>query len=103
MLESSKDLLFIVLAFCALWLTIFLCWMIYYVAMILKNANEIVHEVRERLASIAEALDFVRSKVDGVAGAMGFLTDSIGSMVGKKFDFDLDLGEKKPKKKTKKK
>jgi len=64
MLESSKDVLFIVLAFCALWLTIFLCWLMYHVAMILKNANDIAHEVRERLRSISESLDEILDKID---------------------------------------
>ena len=40
MFETSKDLLFLVIAFCILWLTIFTCWALYYVAQILKGLKE---------------------------------------------------------------
>ncbi|MBI4098620.1 MAG: hypothetical protein HY437_01145, partial [Candidatus Magasanikbacteria bacterium] len=69
MLQSSKDLFYIVLAFSALWLTIFLCWMIYSMAVILRNANDVIHEMRERLRGISESLDFMRDKVDLLAGS----------------------------------
>jgi len=76
MLQSSKDLFYIVLAFSALWLTIFLCWMIYSVAVILRNANDVIHEMRERLRGISESLDFMRDKVDVLAGSVDFLTEA---------------------------
>lgn len=82
MLQSSKDLFYIVLAFSALWVTIFLCWMIYSVAMILRNANDVIHEMRERLRGISESLDFMRDKVDLLAGSVDFLTDAVDELRG---------------------
>ena len=82
MLQSSKDLFYIVLAFSALWLTIFLCWMIYSVAMVLRNGNDMIHEMRERLRGISEALDFMRDKVDVLAGSVDFLTEAVDELRG---------------------
>ncbi|HAH04559.1 MAG: hypothetical protein UV78_C0069G0003 [Parcubacteria group bacterium GW2011_GWA2_43_17] len=52
MLETSKDLLNLIIAFCLLWFTIFLCWMIYYVALIFKR----IHEVMEKLTATLDAV-----------------------------------------------
>lgn len=75
MLESSKDLLYIVLAFSALWITLFLCWVMYSMAMILRRANDIIHELRERLRGISESVDFLRDRVDGLGKAVDYLLD----------------------------
>ena len=48
-LESSQDLLYIVLALCVLWFTVFLCWLLYQAARVLRNANKIIESVTEKL------------------------------------------------------
>ena len=75
MLESSKDLFFIVLAFSVFWISMFLCWVMYSMAMILKNANEIMHEMRERLRGVSESIDFLRDRVDALTQSVGYLTE----------------------------
>ncbi len=45
-------------------------------AVILRNANDVIHEMRERLRGISEALDFMRDKVDTLASAVDFLTEA---------------------------
>jgi len=42
LIESSKDLLYIVLAFCLLWLTVFLSWLLYYLIAIVRDAEHLV-------------------------------------------------------------
>lgn len=77
MLESSKDVLFIVLAFSVFWITVFLCWMMYHLAMILKNANEVMHEMRERLRGMSESVDFLHDRVETMGQAIGYLTELV--------------------------
>ena len=68
MLETSQDLLFIVLAFCALILTIFTTIGIFYLVMILRNANILVTEFRKKITRIDEIIDFLKDKLgDGFA------------------------------------
>ncbi len=64
MFETSKDLLFIVLAFSILWLTIFVSWTIYYVAMILKQVNSTMKKFTGVLEKIEALTDFIKEKVD---------------------------------------
>jgi hypothetical protein len=67
---EAKDVLLIVLAFCALWFTAFACWLIYQVAMILKNMNDVVADVRETLGKMERAMTGIRGKFDGVVSGL---------------------------------
>ena len=62
-LESSKDILFLVLAFCALWFTLFVCWALWYVIKMLRDASAAVNEVRDKLEHSASYLGVVASGV----------------------------------------
>jgi hypothetical protein len=79
MIESSKDILYLVIAFCVLWVTVFLCWMMYYMMRILKNANQIVEEFRTRLQILTEAIDYLRGKVESIHSLLGMAS---GGMAG---------------------
>lgn len=83
MIESSKDILYVVLAFAALWVAIFLCWALFYVGKILKNANEVIEEVREFGNRADEAIRAIRDRMDGLAGTMGVVASGITKVVGR--------------------
>ena len=70
MFGSSKDILYLVISFCVLWTTVFLCWMFYYVMRLLRNTNQIVEEFRVRLQSLTEAINYVRGKVEHMSSLM---------------------------------
>ncbi len=61
-LSTSKDILFIVLAFAALWLTIFISWTLYYLICILRDARDTVHGVRKAADAIESAAGHVKDK-----------------------------------------
>ena len=61
MLEAN-DILLIVLAFCALWFTAFVCWLIYQMAMMLKHVNDIVTDVHETLGKMKRAVSGIRGR-----------------------------------------
>lgn len=82
-LESSKDILYLVIAFCIVWVTVFLCWMFYYIMRLLRNANFIVEEFRSRLLVLSEAVDYIRNKVEHMSGLMTMVTEGVGGLVKK--------------------
>lgn len=86
--ETSKDILYLVISFCILWVTVFLCWMLYYVMRLLRNANEVVEEFRVRLNALTDAINYIRGKVESISGMMslatGGVTGLVKNMVGKK-------------------
>lgn len=106
MIESSQDILYVVLAFAALWVAIFLCWALYYVGKILKNANEVVEEVREYGNRLDETVRVIRDKMDGLSNTMGVVATGITKVVGKaiekKFLVDEDVEEDDPPKRGRK-
>lgn len=83
MFDTSKDILYLVISFCVLWTTVFLCWMFYYVMRLLRNANQITEEFRVRLQALTEAINYVRGKVEHMSGLMTVITDGAGGLVKK--------------------
>jgi len=106
MLENSKDLLYIVLSFCILWLTVFLCWLIYYMVSILRGASNMVEELRERFRGIEEAIRGMRDKMEHATASFSFVSEGIIKLiqyfVSKKNSVEDEIGgieEKKRKRK----
>ncbi len=79
--DSSKDILYLVISFCILWVTVFLCWMLYYVMRLLRNANQIVEEFRVRLQSLTDAVSYIKGKVEHISGLMTMMTNGVGGVV----------------------
>lgn len=92
MLETSKDLLYVVMAFCILWLTIFLCWLIYYVTLTIKRWYEAIDKISNLFESLHSMVERGKNKVENSVTALLGLAE-----VGKKL-FD-SYQEKKTKKK----
>jgi len=80
-IETSKDILYLVISFCVLWITVFLCWMFYYVTRILRNTNQIVEEFRMRLQKLTEAIEYIRGKVEHMSGLMTMATSGVTGVV----------------------
>jgi hypothetical protein len=89
---DAIDILYIVLAFSALWLTAFVCWLIWQVAMILKNVNDTMTEAREKISKIEVALTSMKERFESVSGSMSLLVEG-----GKKV-IDYVVDKKKDKK-----
>ena len=83
LLESSQDLLYIVLSLSILWFTIFLCWLLYQAARALKNANDIIENVSQKLELISEGVQFMRDKVDSMSSHMGVIGKVASGLVEK--------------------
>ncbi|MEK9183128.1 MAG: hypothetical protein AAB849_01315 [Patescibacteria group bacterium] len=81
MLENSKDLLYIVLSFSVLWVTVFLCWLIYYLVSILRNANDMVEELRERFRGIEDAIRSIRDKMEHATSTLGFVSEGVMRLI----------------------
>jgi hypothetical protein len=83
MLETSKDILYIVIAFCVLWVTVFMCWMFYYVAKILRNTSAMVEEFRMKLYALTETINSIRGKVEHMSSLMTLGSSGVSGFVKK--------------------
>lgn len=61
MLETSKDILYLILALAIAVLTFFIAWAIYYLVMILKKFSELVKEFESMVTSAKEKLERLES------------------------------------------
>jgi hypothetical protein len=68
---SPLDILYIVLAFSALWLTAAIFWLVWQVAMVIKNLNDAIHIAQETMGKIEEALTGMRKKFEHSSSALG--------------------------------
>lgn len=75
MLESH-DILYIVLAFCALWFTAFLCWLMFQVVSIIKHAHEVLAMAERKLDLLERSVTGIKAKFD--SGASMFVTVADG-------------------------
>lgn len=82
-LENSKDILYLVISFCVLWITVFLCWVFYYVMRLLRNANQITEEFRLRLQMLTETINHIRGKVEHISDFFTLAGSGVGSLVKK--------------------
>lgn len=80
-LESSKDILYLALAFCALWFTVFVCWALWYVISILRDASNVVEEVHDRVRAIDETIKSLREKIEHSAGYLGMMATGVKAII----------------------
>ena len=64
MITETKDILYLVLAFCVLWFTIFVCWLLYYFIAIMREMKGTANDVRERINRVMSALDTLKEKFE---------------------------------------
>jgi hypothetical protein len=95
MLNSSKDILYIVISFCILWFTIFVCWAIYYVAMILREFKKLSSDVRKKIELVETVLLAFKEKLEHTSSYVKLLVESVSSLV----EFVKERKEEKGKKK----
>jgi hypothetical protein len=63
-LDNSKDILNLILAFCALTFTFFVCWLMWYLINIIRDVSRLVDEIQEKVAAIDHAVHSVKEKVE---------------------------------------
>lgn len=82
-LESTKDILYLVIAISIVWITVFMCWMFYYMAKILRNANQIVEEFRVKLQTLTEAIQHVKKRIEQMSDLMTLGTNGVSGLLKK--------------------
>lgn len=81
LIQNSQDLLNIVLAFCALWLTIFIAWFIYYMAMMMREAFKITKEMHERVNKVDKLIDSIKEKVEHPTSYLLLIGEGVKKLV----------------------
>ena len=78
---SPLDILYIVLAFCALWLTAGIFWLIWQVASIFRTVNTVAAQAQDTLCKIEDALAGIREKFEHTSSVLGVVVDATSRVV----------------------
>jgi len=105
-LSTSKDILYIVLAFAVLWITIFLSWTLYYLIGILKDARDTVHGVKKAASAVESAMSHIKDKFGAIINILSVVGEGVKMAMGKVADRalggNLEDDEDEPPKRGKK-
>lgn len=103
LINNSQDVLYIIISLSVLGLTFFICWVIYYLAMILKQSFQVVKEMRDRLHKIDGIINAVegvihslKEKIDHGASYLFLIGEGVKKLI------EIMKGREEKKKKTKK-
>lgn len=74
--QTSADILNLSIAFAVVLVAVFIAWMLYYVIAMLRDARDMVKDVREKMETIDSAIQAIRHKVE--SGISGFTVVAAG-------------------------
>jgi CHASE3 domain sensor protein len=81
LIQNSQDLLYVVIAFCGLLFTVFSVWLIYYLAMIMRQAYKVVKETREKINKVDEILKALKEKIEHSASYLVLISEGVKKLV----------------------
>jgi len=82
MLQTSQDLLFIVLSIAIVWVTVFLCWALYRLAIFLRNLNSTTIEVNSKIVAIDEWFEMTKQRVAHTFSFMSTVSQGVEAALG---------------------
>ena len=80
-IETSKDLLFVVLAFSVLWITVFLSWLLYYVIAIMRDAEALVRQVRSAVEKVDQLANAAHEKMERSAASFTLVAQAVKELI----------------------
>lgn len=98
-LESSSDILNLVLAFAVVWVTVFLCWLLYYLIMLSKTAWSSVKEIRDRVRAVEDGIRAIRERFEQALSSLSFISDGVIKLI--KYFVESGTETDRPKRKGK--
>lgn len=94
---TPLDILYIVLAFCVLWLSAAVFWLIWQIATILRNINQTIAEAREKLALIEKALTAMKERFEKLTTVGGVVVEGVKQLITYAIEKKKVAGTKKKK------
>ena len=81
MFETSQDILYVTVAVCIAVFTIFLVWIMYYVAQISRQSNEMIADFRQKMEELDETMTSLKTKVNDSVDSLAAVSSQVGSIL----------------------
>lgn len=82
LIETSKDVLWLAIAFAVVLVSVFLAWMMYYIIMMLRDIRLMVHETRDRLDRLERFFTAIGEKAEGFFNIAPMIGEGIKTAIG---------------------
>jgi len=79
-LESTQDLLYLVLSIAVIWVSAMVAWLLFETAVLLRNVNRIVRNIRMKMIAIEQAVEGMKGKLAASAGYIALLAKGLGAV-----------------------
>lgn len=74
-MTSIQDLLMLVLTIAVAWVAVFLCWALFEAAKLLRQANSVVTDAREKISRLERAALMIKDKLESSVNYLGLLAE----------------------------
>ncbi len=78
---TPLDILYIVLAFCALWLSVAVFWLIWQLGSILRSVNDTLEMAQEKIARIESAITAMKSRFESLTSMTTLLVEGLKGVI----------------------
>ena len=76
-INYSKDILYLVLAVCALWLTFFLTWLIYYLVTAARQLHQAAQIIKKQIEDVAGVIKKIKLAVELPTSIFGLVIEGL--------------------------
>ena len=90
-LDSTRDILFVVLAIAVGWVAVMLCWALFELATLLRKANRVVAETEQKIIRIEHGVMALKERVESSVNYLGILAEggkAVMAMLKSRFQAD---------------
>ncbi|OGG86521.1 hypothetical protein A3B87_01535 [Candidatus Kuenenbacteria bacterium RIFCSPHIGHO2_02_FULL_39_13] len=81
MFDSSKDVLFYIIAIAVVALTAFTCWLLYYFIAIIRNVYGLSRSLKKKMDLVEDILTSIKANVANAANYIGIVVSGIDKIV----------------------
>lgn len=81
MLDTSQDILYITVSVCIGVFTIFLVWIMYYIAQISRQSNEMITDFRDKMEELDESIREIKDKVSTSVESLSTVSAQVANVV----------------------
>lgn len=78
----ARDILFLVLATCAVVLTAFVAWFLFYLVAIVRDLRSATRAVHEKVDQVGSILEAIKERIGDSASAIALLTQVVTKVAG---------------------
>ena len=81
MLDTSQDILYVTVSVCIGVFTVFLVWIMYYIAQISRQSNEMISDFRQKMEELDATMKALKEKVNDSVDSLASVSSQVGSIL----------------------